>query len=154
MALFGTAFQLRFQFKQMLVASLQKFVHFGENITTWCMALQAALSDEVEWGSHLALATRPRPRRLQTWVFTPWRSADLYYEGDFSLLLFEWCQTETFSSTGGLLDLSVFLDFLWLSSTNCSFLDPDWASIVVFQPRQRSRAFARHDRELVTYKNM
>ena len=115
-------------------------------------ALQAALSDEVEWRSQLE--TRPRPRRLQAWVFTPWRSPDLYHEGDFSLLLFEWCQTETFSSIGGLLDFSVFLDFLWLSLTNCSFLDPVWASIMVFQPGQRSRAFARHDLELVMYKNM
>ena len=33
-------------------------------------------------------------------------------------------------------------------------LDPVWASIMVFQLGQRSRASARHDQEVVMYKNV
>ena len=45
MTLFGTAFQLRFQFKQTFVASLQNFAHSGEASLHDTWALQTALSD-------------------------------------------------------------------------------------------------------------
>ena len=44
MTLFGTAFQLRFQFKQTFVASLQNFAHSGEASLHDARALQTALS--------------------------------------------------------------------------------------------------------------